>query len=41
MSISNEDTDDLVNKAVREILTEREDGERSNVAVKARELGIH
>ena len=41
MSISNEDTDDLVDKAVREILAEREDGERSNVAVKARELGIH
>ena len=41
MPISNEDTDDLVDKAVREILAEREDGERSNVAAKARELGIH
>ena len=41
MPISNEDTDDLVDKVVREILAEREDGERSNVAAKARELGIH
>ena len=41
MSISDEDIDDLVDKVVREILAEREDGERSNVAVKARELGIY
>ena len=41
MSISNEDIDDLVDKTVREILAEREDGERSNVAAKIRELGIH
>ena len=41
MSISDEDIDDLVDKVVREILAEREDGERSNVAVKVRELGVH
>ena len=41
MSVSNEDTDDLVDRAVREIRTKEEEGERSNVAVKARELGVH
>ena len=41
MSISNEDTDDLVDKVVREILTERENEERFNVATKVRKLGIH
>ena len=41
MSISDEDIDDLVDKVVREILVEREDGERSNVAAKARELDVY
>ena len=41
MSISDEDIDDLVDKVVREILAERENGERSNVTVKARELGVY
>jgi hypothetical protein len=34
------DIDELVAKGVRELLSENEAGERSNVAVKARELGV-
>ena len=41
MPVSNEDTDDLVDRAVREIRAEEEEGERPNVAAKARELGVH
>ena len=40
MPISDEYTDDLVDRTVREILAEREHGTRSSVAEKARELGI-
>ena len=41
MPVSNEDTDDLVDKTVREIRTEEEKGERPNVTAKVRELGVH
>ena len=41
MSNSDENIDDLVDKTVREILTERENGERPNVLVKVYELSIH
>ena len=41
MSVSNEDIDDLVDRAVREIRAAREEGKRSTVVAKARELGIH
>ena len=41
MSVSNEDTDDLVDRAVREIRTEEEEGERLNVVTKTRELNVH
>ena len=41
MPVSNEDTDDLVDRAVREIHVEEEEGERPNVAAKVRELGVH
>ena len=41
MSNSDENIDDLVDKAVREILVERENGERPNVLTKTRELSIH
>jgi hypothetical protein len=41
MPNSNADIDDLVAKGVRELLSEYEDGERLNVAAKARELGVH
>ena len=41
MSNSDENIDDLVDKTVREILTERENGERPNVLTKARKLSIH
>ena len=41
MSVSNEDIDDLVDRAVREIRTAREEGKCSTVVTKARELGIH
>ena len=40
MPISDEYTDDLVDRTVREILAEREHGTRSSVAEKVRELGI-
>jgi hypothetical protein len=35
------DTDELVARGIRELLKEHEEGERLNVAVKARELGVH
>ena len=41
MPVSNEDIDDLVDRAVREIRAAREEGKRSTVVAKARELGIH
>ena len=41
MPVSNEEIDDLVDRAVREIRAAREEGERSTVAAKVRELGIH
>ena len=41
MSNSDENIDDLVDKTVREILAERENGERLNVLVKVHELSIH
>ena len=41
MPNSNADIDDLVAKGVRELLTEHKDGERLNVAAKARELGVY
>ena len=41
MPDSNADIDDLVDKGVRELLSEHETGERLNVAAKARELGVH
>jgi Tc5 transposase DNA-binding domain len=41
MPNSNTDIDELVDRAVREICAEREDGERVNVAAKAREIGVH
>ena len=41
MSVSNEDTNDLVDKVVREIRVAREEGQRSTVTVKVRELDIH
>ena len=41
MSVSNEEIDDLVDKAVREIRIVREERERSTVTVKTRKLGIH
>ena len=41
MPVSNEEIDDLIDRAVREIRAAREEGERSTVATKARELGIH
>jgi hypothetical protein len=41
MFISNADIDELVVKGVRELLSEHEDGERLNVAAKARELGVY
>ena len=40
MSISNEYTDDLMDKVVREILTEREHKVRSSVTEKTRKLDI-
>ena len=40
MSISDEYTDDLMDRAVREILAEREHGTCSSVTEKARELDI-
>ena len=41
MPVSNEDTDDLVDRAVREIRVEEEKRERSNVVTKVRKLGVH
>ena len=41
MSNSDENIDDLMDKIVREILAEQENGERPNVLTKARELSIH
>ena len=41
MPVSNEDTDDLVDKAVREIRITREEGQHSTVVTKVRELDIH
>ena len=41
MPVSNEEIDDLVDRAVREIRAAREEGERSTVVAKVRELGIH
>ncbi|ERF74883.1 hypothetical protein EPUS_09422 [Endocarpon pusillum Z07020] len=41
MPVSNEDIDDLVDRAVREIRAAREEGKRSTVVAKARELGIY
>jgi hypothetical protein len=41
MPNSNTDIDEVVDRAVREICAEREDGERVNVAAKAREIGVH
>ena len=38
---TNVDTDELVTKDVRELLSEYQDGEHPNVAVKVREFGIH
>jgi Tc5 transposase DNA-binding domain len=35
------DTDELVARGIRELLEEHEEGERLNVAAKARELGVH
>jgi hypothetical protein len=40
MAESSADIDELVDKAVRELRAEYEDGERCGVAAKARELGI-
>jgi hypothetical protein len=40
MAKSSADFDELVDKAVRELRAEYEDGERRGVAAKARELGI-
>jgi hypothetical protein len=36
----NADTDELVARGVQELLAEHEEGERFNVAAKARELGV-
>ena len=41
MSISDEYTDDLMDRVVREILVERERGLRSIVVEKVRKLDIH
>jgi DNA-binding NtrC family response regulator len=41
MPDSNADTDELVARGVRELLAEHEEGERFNVAAKARELRVH
>ena len=41
MPVSNEDTDDLVDRAVREIRVEEEEGERPNVTAKVRELSVY
>ena len=41
MSVSNEDIDDLVDKAVREIRTTREERKCSTIVVKTRKLDIH
>ena len=41
MSSSNTDIDDLVAKDVRELLIEHKDGERLNVTVKVRKLGVY
>ena len=41
MPVSNEDTDDLVDRVVREIRTEEEEGERSNVVAKVRKLNVY
>ena len=41
MSVSNEDIDDLVDRAVREIRAAREKGKHSTVVTKSRELDIH
>ena len=41
MPVSNEDIDDLVDRAVREIRTAREEGKCSTVVTKVRELGIY
>ena len=41
MPNSDENIDDLVDKTVREIFTERENGERLNVLTKVYELNIH
>ena len=41
MPNSDENIDDLVDKAVREILVERENEERPNILIKACELRIH
>jgi hypothetical protein len=35
------DTDELVARGIQELLEEHEEGERLNVAAKARELGVH
>ena len=41
MSVSNEDIDDLVDRAVREIRVTREEGKHSTVVTKVRELDIY
>jgi Tc5 transposase DNA-binding domain len=41
MPDSNADIDELVARGVRELREEHEEGERFNVAAKARELGVH
>ena len=41
MPVSNEDADELADKAVQELCAAREKGERSTIAAKAREFGIY
>ena len=41
MSKTNVDTDELVVKGVRELLSEYQDGECPNVVIKMRKLGVH
>ena len=41
MSVSNEEIDDLIDRTVQEIRAVREEGERSTITIKVRELDIH
>ena len=41
MPVSNEDTDDLVDRVVREIRVEEEEEERPNVVTKVRKLDVY